>query len=288
LSALPYVAAGGAALAGARWWYPRAVERAAAVRLPVGADGIIRGAAPIALDGPGDRGVLLLHGFGDTPQSLETLARALHARGYTVRAPLLSGHGRTLPELARSGADAWLASAREDWDALRVRAPRPFLVGQSLGGALATLLAIDAPPRALALLVPYLDMPPLARWIAPVTPLLERAVPYLTTRDARSIKDPDARARSLSFSATTPRLTQELRATADRARAALPGVRAPTLYLQSRDDNRIAPAVAEHAFAALGAPEKRLVWLEDCGHVIAADRSRDRVAQLVTEWMDAR
>jgi hypothetical protein len=91
LSALAGLAATGAAIGVARWWYPRAIERASNSWLPVGPDGIIRGAEPIAL-GSGGRGVLILHGFGDTPQSVSSLALELRAHGYTVRAPLLAGH----------------------------------------------------------------------------------------------------------------------------------------------------------------------------------------------------
>jgi alpha-beta hydrolase superfamily lysophospholipase len=46
-------------------------------RLPVGANGIIPGAESFRLEGSSDNAVLLLHGFGDTPRTLEYLARAL-------------------------------------------------------------------------------------------------------------------------------------------------------------------------------------------------------------------
>ena len=80
LNGLAYLGVGAAALGAARWWYPRAVERASAARFPVGADGIIPGAQSILLEGRGPRGILVLHGFGDTPQSVGDLARALHAQ----------------------------------------------------------------------------------------------------------------------------------------------------------------------------------------------------------------
>ena len=83
----------------------RGRERAVERRLRPGQDGVIPGAGPIRLDRPGGaHAVLLVHGFGDTPQTLGYLARDLHARGYTVRAPLLPGHGRTLRAFAASRA----------------------------------------------------------------------------------------------------------------------------------------------------------------------------------------
>ena len=68
-------------------------------RLTLDTDGIVVGATTIDLPTDGGRAVLMLHGFGDTPQTLEYLAAYVHAQGWAVRAPLLPGHGRTLDEL---------------------------------------------------------------------------------------------------------------------------------------------------------------------------------------------
>jgi carboxylesterase len=72
-----------------------------------------------------------------------------------------------------------------------------------------------------------------------------------------------------------------------RAREALPKVMAPTLVIQSREDNRIAPAAAAAAFARLGARERRMEWITGSGHVITVDYKREQVAQDVGSWMDA-
>jgi carboxylesterase len=104
----------------------------------------------------------------------------------------------------------------------------------------------------------------------------------------RSIHDPEEHARALSYRVATPRLLHELVTLADRSRASLGRVAAPTLLVQSREDNRLAPAVAERAHAALGARERRLVWLEGCGHVLTVDRERERVIALACEWLEAR
>jgi carboxylesterase len=288
LSALAGLAATGAAIGAARWWYPRAIERASNSWLPVGPDGIIRGAEPIALGG-GGRGVLILHGFGDTPQSVSSLALELRAHGYTVRAPLLAGHGRSLHEFAASSADQWIVGARAALAELRRLCPEVSIVGQSLGGVIASLLAAETNAvRSLVLLVPYFDVPPFVRRLLPLESLMQAALPYITTNDDRSIRDPVARAASLSFGATTPRLTAELARISDRGRAVLPRLTLPVLYLQAREDNRIAPEVAERAFAAIGSAAKRLEWLDGTGHVIAADFQRERVAQLTGDWLDAR
>jgi carboxylesterase len=156
-----------------------------------------------------------------------------------------------------------------------------------MGGALATLLAAERPERlsTLVLLAPYLEAPRAVRVLARCAPVANALVPYLRAEDPRSVHDPEARARVRSHGVVTPRLVRELVALADSARAALPAVRTPTLYVQSREDNRLAPAAAERAFARLGAPVKRLEWLTGCGHVITVDYCWTRVAELVGEWV---
>lgn len=44
-------------------------------------------------------GVLLLHGFTGSPASMRPWAHFLHQRGFTVRVPLIPGHGT---KMARS------------------------------------------------------------------------------------------------------------------------------------------------------------------------------------------
>src|ERR671933_423779 len=168
-----------AALAAALLWRARssarAVERAVAERLPVGADGVVPGAAASALRQPAGEpapkeGVLLLHGFGDTPQVFAYLAAELHARGYAVYAPLLPGHGRTLRDFAASTAEEWLAVAGEALREMRERYGRVAAVGLSMGGALATIEAARTDRLdALVLLAPYYDAPLALRRLARVS-----------------------------------------------------------------------------------------------------------------------
>jgi esterase/lipase len=73
-----------------------------------------------------------------------------------------------------------------------------------------------------------------------------------------------------------------------RAVAALPRVVAPTLMIQSREDNRLSVVDAERAFALLGAREKRLEWITGAAHVITVDYGRDAVIASLTSWMESR
>ena len=270
-------------------WQKKRHEHRVGLRFPTGPLGMIPGAEPLELRAPGaPMGVVVLHGFGDTPQTVAALALQLRERGFDVSAPLLPGHGRTLRAFASSSGSEWLAAAREEHAAMRARHAKVALVGLSLGGALAATVAADDPAlAALVLLAPYVDTPPLLRMLVRAAPAIGVVMPYVGGEGAQSIQDPEARAQALAYGATTPLLVRELVRAADAARAALPRVTAPTLYVQSKEDNRISEQVARRAFAMLGARTKKLEMLTGCGHVLTVDYCRDRVTAMVVEWLES-
>ena len=283
----------------------RRMERTSLRRLPLGPDGVIVGAGEIIRPGSSRSAVLILHGFGDTPQTLGYLADHLGALGFTVRAPLLPGHGRTLAEFGASGVAAWVAAAERELAELRRRFDFVGLVGVSMGGALSVIVSsrsarVGAPsagdpdavappgPDALVLIAPYLSMRPRARRIAALHWVVSTFARYLPSREDASVRDPVERERNRGFGTVTPKLLHELRGVVSRARVALPGVEQPTLVIQSRDDNRIDQGAAAQAFELLGAKEKKFVWTEGSGHLITVDRGREHVLELTGEWLSGR
>jgi carboxylesterase len=255
-------------------------------RLDAVAKPYIPGADPIALDG-GPRGVLILHGFGDTPQSVAGLASVCHANGWTVRAPALRGHGSTLLAFTNAHAGEWLDDARNALKQLQSRCKAVAIIGQSMGGAIATILAAEERIDAVVLLVPFCGMSPRGQAIARFHRIVSLFKPYLRSRSNSSILDPIARRNALGRGITTPRLLHELLLVVRTARRSAGRVRAPALVIHSRRDPRITASDARNAFMRLGSPEKRLEWVERSGHVISVDHDRDWVTKTALAWIDA-
>jgi carboxylesterase len=260
-------------------------------RLPVGRDGIIPGAEAFELTrGAEAPAVLLLHGGGDTPQTLRYLAEYLYSRGYNVRVPLLPGHGRTLQDFSRVVADEWIETARAAYRDLAQGHRWVGVGGLSMGGALAARLGAEVRSLpALVLLAPYVAMPSRIAVAARLSSLWGVAIPYVSAIDpaaARSIHDREEAARSLGYGVFTPAALRALRATVAHGIDALPNVSCPTLMIQSREDNRVPAAIAQRAFDRIGASEKELVWVTGAGHVITVDYGRDRIFQIVGDFFD--
>jgi len=249
---------------------------------------ILPGAETIDLQEGGSHGVLLLHGFGDTPQTLALLARRLRKSGYSVLAPLLPGHGRSLESFGKSRANEWIAAAKDAYIDMRARHDSVSVVGLSMGGALAVLLASERRKiPALILIAPYLGMPR-RLWVSAATHWLWGGLAgEVNARNPRSIRDPIEREKNLAYGAVTGRGLHELSKVVRRARKSLTDVRAPTLIIQSREDPRCSPGVAEFALKTLGSEEKKLVWTEGAGHIITVDYGRERVFGEVERWLSA-
>lgn len=276
-----------AAIVAARILYPRRLQQNALRVHPLDAEGIVIGGGPIDIPRSNAPAVLLLHGAGDTPQVLEDLARHLHARGFAVRAPLLPGHGRRLTDWASTSAAAWFTDAQRHFDELRARHEHVAVVGLSMGGALGVRLAAERRDvAALVLLAPYVAIPAYLRRLADTTRWWGWLFPYVSSRGQSSIRDPEARQRALGYRLFTPGAIAALSETVARASRALEDVRCPTLVIHSREDNRIRTGDAQLAYDRLGAQEKKLVWLENTGHVITVDYGHETVFDATTEWIE--
>jgi carboxylesterase len=251
-------------------------------------DAIIKGAEAIDMREEGSHGVLLLHGFGDTPQTLSLYARHLATAGFAVFAPLLPGHGRTFDAFMSSRADDWILAAKDAFVDMRRRYPVVSVSGLSMGGALAVIVAAEHHDIAsLVLFAPYLGMP---RWLhgAALTHWLwGRMVGPVRANSPRSIQDPIEREKNLSYGRVTGRAVFELSRVVKRANRALGQVVTPTLIIQSREDPRVSARVVERAFNKLAAPEKKIVWTTGAGHIITVDYGRERLFSEAEHWLAA-
>lgn len=132
---------------------------------------------PLSL--PGNRtGVVLCHGFTSTPQSVREWAHAVHDAGFTVRAPLLPGHGHTWQSLNRTRWPHWFAALHRAVVLTHQRCDTVVVGGISLGGGLALRLAQEYPHlvAGLVLVNPAIRLDDPRRHALPV---LKHVIPSL-------------------------------------------------------------------------------------------------------------
>lgn len=242
------------------------------------------------LKGAGAAGALLVHGFGGTPAEVRPIAERLAAAGLTVRAPLLPGFGADLPSLHAFTYDDWLGYLRDEWMALRRAYEEVYLVGFSMGAALALQVAVDLPPTGLVLLAPlWRVLEPL--WhvgaLLPIAALVKPSLaPFRRSRRAR-----DELARFLVQSGVEAdlasaeaqqalrdvrvylRTLESLWRAGERGGRVAPRVRVPTLVVQGRYDPLVRPAVTRRLVQRLGGS---VSYAEvDAGHLVVSRDAPD-------------
>lgn len=91
--------------------------------------------------------ILMLHGFTGSPLYFQAFGRRFAERGISVFAKQLAGHGTTPGALAETTFEDWRSSALDTLLWLSDRYEEIYVVGHSLGGALAIDLAGRFPGR---------------------------------------------------------------------------------------------------------------------------------------------
>ena len=227
-------------------------------------------AEPFSADG-GPVGVLVLHGFTGSTQTVRDWAAHLAAAGLTVRAPLLAGHGGTWQELARTGWTDWYADASRAFADLSQRCSQVFVAGISMGGCLALRLAETQGPlvSGVVLVNPSLaaDSPVIA-----LAPVLKHVLKSVTSIGG-DIKKPGAAERAVKRTpvASVATLPAMWRTTA----ASLATVTAPVLVFRSTVDHVVGPASMKVLMTALPGTEVRR--LDDSYHVATLDNDAPEI-----------
>lgn len=249
---------------------------------------IIPTAEPFFFPGNGKNariGCLVQHGFTGTPKEMRWMGEYLNGRGYTVCGMRLAGHATKPEDMIRSRWPDWLASVEDGYHLLRSCTDQVFLLGLSMGGALALIAAARFEVRGVvAMSVPY-ALPD--DWRLRYLKILSKFLPYMP----KNKEGPgagwfgDAWKQHVAYPANPVRSIGELNELLGVMRAALPEVRVPALLIYSRDDHYILEGSMDAIYAALGVPDKQKLWIEGSGHVVTEEPQRETVFQAAAEFI---
>ncbi len=133
-----------------------------------------------AHNGRVQKGILLVHGLGDSPWSYSDIGPELAKRGFLVRTVLLSGHGTRPDDLMNVTLEDWRRVVQEQAETMRRDVGEVYLGGFSTGANLVLEYAYDHHDIAgLVLFSPGFKSLPLS-WMAPA---LAKVRPWLIRPD---------------------------------------------------------------------------------------------------------
>lgn len=244
---------------------------------------------PILKRRPGARSaVLFIHGYTGYPGELEYLSDALFRAGYTVCVPRLPGHGTDRSDFMSTGASDWIRRARDAYIELQAEYGHVLIVGHSMGGAIATILAADYAPVSIALLAPALDLSDKRIWL---TPLIGRITPVLREDKLPAPEDSEGERLRLHTEYRSDQLVRQagqLVLIVKTARKALPRIRSKIIVISGEHDAAVPASVGLRiAATAKNAAELRFETIRGVGHLFPSlPEGRDICAKLVEEWFD--
>ena len=241
---------------------------------------LLPGAEPFSVDA-GPIGVLLSHGFTGMPSSMRPWADRIAAAGYTVRLPLLPGHGTSWQDMNTTHWTDWYATVEASFTELSRRCEQVFVCGLSMGGTLVTKLAEDhgRDVAGVVLVNPSYGTrrfdTRLARFIAPV----------LTSRPGIG-SDIKAGGVEGGYDRVPLKAFVSLQKLWDVVAADLGRVSAPVRLFTSREDHVVDSLSAQLLHERATGTTIEQTWLENSYHVATLDNDAEQIFNGTLRFID--
>ena len=209
----------------------------------------------------GEKGVLLIHGFTGLPAELLLMGQHLNKAGFTVLGVRLAGHGTTVEDMSHMTWEDWMDSVRDGYALLSGYCEDISVIGHSMGGLFALLLATEEIVSHVVTLAAPIFIPE-ERGLAALPPREacifipeERGLAALPPREAcyggfvpkarRRLKDVPPAA-NCTYRKMPLISIHELVDVIEKTKGAIEEVTAPVLIMHSRDDHTAAPVSADY------------------------------------------
>jgi carboxylesterase len=236
---------------------------------------IMKDAEPFAFDG-GDVGVLVLHGFTGSTQSMRYLGEGLHRRfGFTVSAPCLPGHGTSPDDMETTSYLDWLGAAEKALQDLTARKRKVFVTGLSMGGVLTLNLAARFPALVSGIVPISAPAGVLPEAIAELISMGQ--APTRIPGIGSDIKAPGVK--ELAYEETPVACLRQLYVLVAATTDLLHKIACPTLVIHSREDHLVSMANAKRIAASVSSDDVRLLWLNNSYHVSTLDNDKELILQ---------
>lgn len=224
-------------------------------------------------------GCLCIHGFTGAPYEVEPLAEYLTKHtDWVFSVPTLPGHGKNL-SLKDVHYQQWIDHAENELKKLIDTCDQVYVIGFSMGGMIASLLAAKYPVDKLVLLSAaayYLNPKQMASEIKSM--IIDSLKGNLENNEffqryKRKIK------------ATPIKATLQFRKLVSYIKPLLPQVEVPTLIAQGECDGIVPPKSAEYLYRTINAKTKRLTYIKDSSHHICHCEEKEALFSTVYDFL---
>ena len=220
-------------------------------------------------------GVLLVHGFTGAPPSMRPWGEFLHSKGYSVRVPLLPGHGSKPEDLNEVKWQEWPATVIHELNELQKTCDTIFLIGLSMGGGTVLNVATthNAAIKGLILVNPWIHL----KGVTVEVSFLVSRLRKMRASVGNDIKRPGIT--EWGYDATPMRGVHQALKMLRITRKNLAAVKVPVQLFHSVEDHTLPVSNTEIILAEIGSKDKTRIELVNSYHVATLDYDQELIFQ---------
>jgi carboxylesterase len=241
---------------------------------------------PFYFPGENGRAVLLVHGWTTTPYELRRLGKYLHSKGYTVSAPLLTGHGTTPSDLENVKWEAWSADVEKAYFELKEKHEKVYVAGTSLGASLASILAGNNPEISglVLMAMPYaVRMEKLSSLFARIVLLFKK---YNKKYYPPSFGSSSMVTRKISYQTYPLKSAFEVYRLIKFSRKNISKITQPCFIMQSSIDHIVAKKSLENIYNKISSKAKQKKYIPEAYHTFISDIKNEDVLRDIGDFLD--
>lgn len=242
---------------------------------------------PFYFHGTNKRAILLLHGWTSTPYEMRALGEYLNQSGFSVYAPLLTGHGTQPEDLEGVTWKQWLIDAEEAYSGLGEDHEEVYIGGMSAGGSLALHIAQKHPDVAGLLLMgtPYrLRYERVGYYLAR---LVKKFSKYKTKRYPRALGVRPSMTQLISYQRYPIESAIEAYGVIKASTQHLNRVTQPCMIIQSRHDHLVERDSISRLHASIASQKKEMRVLHNVSHNFIGDAQKLNIFKDILKFLEA-
>lgn len=233
----------------------------------------------------GSIGCLLVHGFTGSPSEMRPLGEELAGAGYTVAGVRLAGHGKTPEAMAATRWQDWYRTVEKEYRQLKKTCDNVYAIGLSMGGALCLYGASRLDFKGVISICAPVYLQDRKAMLAP---LLQHVLKFYHKKVTSKEQMLNQEMGRFSYQTIPLAALASLLELVKNMRRDLPRIKVPVLVMQSKKDRVVLPKSGSYIFQQLSSNDKQMVWLEESGHLATLDVERDKVYNLINEFIQNR
>jgi len=261
---------------------------------------------------PGDKDLcFLIHGLTGTAKEMSSIAKALNKQGFSVVAPLMANHNKSISCLKRTSWQEHYSSMRKEFIKYADEYENIFVAGLSFGALIGIMLAHEFPEKIKALncfsptlffdgwsekpksmiFLPLVYRTPLKYWF-----YFKEEYPYGVKNDRLRTKIESFYKEAKLFDYSKVHLygypvipiacMYQNYLLSKKVISILKNITTPIQLMQARDDDVTSPKNSYYIYDRVSSKDKEIIFLEDSYHIITADQERDKVAEKTVAFFE--